>query len=276
MIDTIELFPDLSNELIRVLKNLDYEDWNKPSPIEGRTVKDLVSHIIDGSLRRLSLQRDNHSSKAVKVNMDSYAELVEYIQKLNRDWMDITDRLSPGILLDLLEYSESELYYFLKTLVPHEKAIFSVAWAGEDESENWFDIAREYTEKWHHQMQIRMSLDIPLLMDVKYSEPLYDTFLLGLPHFYREMIDFPDGELIKITISGNLNKEWILKKEASKWILDSNADIVSKNSIEISENLAWLIFTNTDRNKEAYKSKITLEGNKELAYKLLDFVAVMS
>jgi hypothetical protein len=30
-----------------------------------------------------------------------------------------------------------------------------VAWAGEAESKNWFHVARDYSEKWHHQQQIR-------------------------------------------------------------------------------------------------------------------------
>jgi len=276
MIETIELFPELTSELVKLLKSISDKEWNKSSPVKGRTVKDLVSHLVDSSLRRISLQRDGHSSLAVKENIETYTDLVDYIQKLNRDWMDITDRLSPRILIDLLEYAERELFEFFKTLDPNDKAIFSVAWAGEKESENWFDIAREYTEKWHHQMQIRMSLDKPLLMDLKYIEPLYDTFMLGLPHVYNEMTDYPDGEKIKVTITGNLNKSWNLSKKAGKWILDLSTDFVSHNVIEFPENLAWIIFTNTARNKEAYKSKISIHGDKVLAYKLLDFVTVMS
>lgn len=276
MIETLKLFPELTSELVELLKSISYKEWNKPSPIKERTVKDLVSHLIDSSLRRLSLQRDAHASIAVKANIETYTDLVDHIQKLNREWMDITDRLSPRILIDLLEYAEKELFDFFQTLAPNDKAIFSVAWAGEQESKNWFDIAREYTEKWHHQMQIRMSLDKPLLMDLKYIEPLYDTFMLGLPHFYSEMTDYPEGEKIKVTITGNLNKTWNLRRKAGKWMLDSNTDFVSHNVIEFPENLAWIIFTNTDRNKEAYKSKVSIQGDKDLAYKLLDFVAVMS
>jgi hypothetical protein len=66
----------------------------------------------------------------------------------------------------LLEYSDKQFFDFLKTLNPNDKAIFSVAWAGESESENWFDVAREYTEKWHHQMQIRLALNKPILMGI--------------------------------------------------------------------------------------------------------------
>ena len=275
MIKTLELFPELSTELVELLKSTSYKEWNKPSPVKGRTVKDLVSHLIDGSLRRLSLQRDTFSNPTVKENIETYTDLVNYIQKQNRVWMDVTARLSPRILIDLLEYADKELFDFFKTLDPNDKAIFSVAWAGEKESANWFDIAREYTEKWHHQMQIRMSLDKPLLMDLKYIEPLYDTFMLGLPHLYNKMTDYPNGEKIKVTITGNLNKTWNLRKE-ERWILDMDPDFVSHNVIEFPENLAWILFTNTDRNKEAYRSKILVKGDKTLGYKLLDFVAVMS
>ncbi len=276
MIHTIELFPELSNELISVLKGIPPDDWDKPSPIEGRTVKDLVSHLIDGSLRRLSLQRDQYSSNKRQVKSESYNDLVAYIQRLNKDWMDGTERLSPTILIDLLEYSENELYHFLKTLDPYGRAFFSVAWAGESESENWFDIAREYTEKWHHQMQIRMSVNIPLLMEQRYIEPLYDTFMLGLPHLYSDMTGYPVGEVIEITITGKLNKTWYLRRGTTHWELDWDTELATKNVIEFSEELAWLVFTNTHRNKEAYRSKIRVSGDEKLGFRLLDFVTVMS
>jgi hypothetical protein len=275
MIETIELFPELTDKLIGLLRNIKYDDWKKPSPIKGRTVQDLVAHLIDGSLRRLSLQRDGHSSDKIKVNLNSYTDLINYIQNLNTTWMDTTDRLSPRILIDLLKYSENELIDFLKTLNPMERAIFSVQWAGEEESENWFDIAREYTEKWHHQMQIRLALDRPLLMDKKYIEPLYDTFMLGLPHLYKEMTNYKIGETLKITVIGKLNKSWCLIKQSDKWVF--NELITNVNTqIDISEDDAWMIFTNTDRDKEKYKSRIKTRGDSKLGNRLIDFVTVLS
>lgn len=275
-IDTLNLFPELSSNLIQLLNEISMTDWCKPSPIIGRTIKDLVSHLIDGSLRRLSIQRDNYSSNSVKVDIKTYADLVEYIQNLNRNWMNTTERLSPKILIDLLNYSENQLYSFFKTLEPEGKAIFAVQWAGEEESKNWFDIAREYTEKWHHQMQIRMALNKPLLMDKKYTEPLYDTFMLGLPHLYRELRNYPLGETIKVTITGDLNKSWFLMKQTDKWILVDNIETKANTKIDFSEDHAWVIFTNTDREKEKYKSKLNIEGDTKFGYKLLEFVTVLS
>ncbi|MGD8780756.1 MAG: maleylpyruvate isomerase N-terminal domain-containing protein [Ignavibacteria bacterium] len=165
-IETLHLFPRLTEELLKLLQGLDTSDWLKPSPIKGRTVKDLVSHIIDGSLRKISMQRDNFVDNTNIPKINSYEDLVNHIQKLNRDWIEVSRRLSPALLINLLEYSDKQFFDFLKTLNPNGKAIFSVAWAGESESENWFDVAREYTEKWHHQMQIRLALNKPILMGI--------------------------------------------------------------------------------------------------------------
>ncbi len=53
-IETIDLFPELTRELITLLKELDISEREKVSPIKERTVKDLVSHLKDRSLRRLA------------------------------------------------------------------------------------------------------------------------------------------------------------------------------------------------------------------------------
>jgi hypothetical protein len=72
---------------------------------------------------------------------------------------DIAVHLLDGNLRTLwLEQSGKAYCDYLKSLDPFDKAVFSVAWAGEDESKNWFHIAREYTEKWHHQQQIRLAV----------------------------------------------------------------------------------------------------------------------
>ena len=52
MINTIDFFPELTEKLIDLLKNMKNEEWNKPPPIKGRTIHDLAAHLIDGSLRR--------------------------------------------------------------------------------------------------------------------------------------------------------------------------------------------------------------------------------
>ncbi len=275
-IETLHLFPLLTEELVLLLKDLPAPEWLKPSPIAGRTVKDLVSHLIDGSLRRLSVQRDHFYNQGQNTAIHTYGDLVDYIQSLNKEWIVASQRLSPAILIDLLEYSEVALYKFFKTLPPFEKAIYSVAWAGEDESGNWFDIAREYTEKWHHQMQIRMALNKPLLMDKRFIGPLYDTFMLGLPHLYNTLDYAAKNEAVRVTLTGNLNKSWLLSRHNGPWGQTENIGSKSLTTIKIPERIAWILFTNTDRNKAQYLSIIEINGNQILGNRILDFVTVMS
>ncbi|MDZ7721465.1 MAG: maleylpyruvate isomerase N-terminal domain-containing protein [candidate division KSB1 bacterium] len=275
-IETLHLFPKLTEELLKLLQGLEISDWLKPSPINGRTVKDLVSHIIDGSLRNLSIQRDNFVDDSNVPNINSYKDLVEHIQKLNKDWMIVSRRLSPTILIDLLEYSDKQFYDFLKSKNPNDKAIFAVAWAGETESENWFDIAREYTEKWHHQMQIRLALDKPILLDTEYSEPLYDTFMFALPYLYRDFTNYDNGTKIKTSLTGKLRKDWVIERQTDKWDFIDLGSSDIHTSVEIPDDIAWIIFTNTDRDKEKYKTKIKIIGDNSIGLKLLDLVTVMS
>jgi hypothetical protein len=274
-IETVHLFPKLTNELLNLLQDLDESDWLKATPIPGRTVKDLVSHMIDGALRKMSIHRDGFADQSNIPNIKSYQDLVDYIQKLNSDWMTITRRLSPAILLDLLEYAQNEFNSFIQTLDPDDQAIFPVNWAGETESKNWFDTAREFTEVWHHQMQIRLALDKPLLMDIQYLDPLYDTFMRGLPYLYKDFTNYEENYTIKVTITGTQDLSWRLKKQPESWILvEEQTDF--NTALELPGDIAWKIFTNTDREKEKFKSNLIIHGDQSIGMRILDFVTVMS
>jgi hypothetical protein len=69
-------------------------------------------------------------------NINTYHDLVSYLNRLNADWVKAMRRLSPVLLIDWLEKSGSEYTAFLQTLDPFEQSAFSVAWAGEEASLN--------------------------------------------------------------------------------------------------------------------------------------------
>src|SRR5436305_1150067 len=72
-----------------------------------------------------------------------------FLNRLNAEWTAAARRLSPPVLIHLLEWARRECVAFFRTLDPDGPAAFPVAWAGEEESKNFFDLAREYTERWH-------------------------------------------------------------------------------------------------------------------------------
>lgn len=269
MILVLDIFPELNKELISLIESLSREDWKKETCLENRNVKDLVSHILDTSLRRLAIQRDQYYLKSPDIK--SYDDLVNYIQGLNREWIDATKRLSPEILISLLKRSEVELVDFLNTLNPLGNALFPVSWAGENRSENWFDIARDYTEKWHHQMQIREATGITgRLYDIPFFKPVMDTFIKAIPFAYDRLDK--TNFMITVHIQGSCGGIYTFRKtDNTTTFIDENKD--SKNKVSIRQEEFWKLVTNSKP-----KSEIKLEcmGDNDITNHFLTVVAVMS
>ena len=55
------LFRELHGHLLDLLRSLSPEDWHRPTVCSAWCVKDIASHLLDGDLRRLSIQRDGYS-----------------------------------------------------------------------------------------------------------------------------------------------------------------------------------------------------------------------
>lgn len=271
VIEVLPLFPEMNKNLISLLKSLNEDEWAMPTVLQGRTVKDLASHILDTSLKRLSMCRDNYQSTTPSIK--TYDDLVNYIQALNKAWIDATKHLSPDIIISLLEFSEPQMYEYLKTLNPNDKAAFSVAWAGESESQNWFDIAREYTEKWHHQMQIRLAVNRPGINSRAFFYPAIDTFMRGLPHGYRNT-EAAFGCGIEIHITGEGGGFWFLEKTETHWQLIKQLKKEPETKIEMTDDIAWRLFMDSISRDIAVKSIVIL-GNRALGEVVLGTRTVM-
>src|ERR1700761_2843449 len=256
-IDTIALFPKLHGHLISLLRGLSVEDWQRPTICKGWSVKDITAHLADVDLRMITLYRDDYFPPNAPV-IDSYQSLVNYLNKLNNDWVNAARRLSPAILIDWLQETGPQVYNLFEKLPPFENAVFSVAWAGEETSPNWFHIARQYTEVWHHQQQIRLAVgDTVPLMTAELYYPLLDTFVRAMPHTYRNT-DAKEGALIKLTITGSGN--WYLYKTLNGWQLFTNAgDSLADTVITIDGQIAWRLFTKGILLEEALPY-ISIEG----------------
>jgi hypothetical protein len=150
--------------------------------------------------------------------------------------------------------------------------LFSVAWAGEQESANWFHWAREYTEKWHHQQQIRLAVGKEKeLYAREFYYPHLDTSMRALPHHYK---NFPGtkGELLSFEITGEAGGTWHLLHDGQQWLQVEDVP-VAENLITIDGEIAWRLFTKGIRREDA---RIKAQGNKEAGEHLLSMLAVMA
>lgn len=209
---TAPLFPELSRRFVTLLQDLAPADWERPVSPAWR-VRDVVAHLLDSSLRRLSAQRDGYQSRTVGPASLSYAALLDHLNALNADWVRATERLSPRALIDLIRWSDTQLAEFLASLDPDGIAIWPVAWAGETESRNWFDIAREYTEKWHHAQQVFDATGRPsTISDRALMHPCLDALMRALPHGLRNC-SAASGSTVRVVITGEAGGSWTAMRE---------------------------------------------------------------
>src|SRR5262249_14396033 len=128
----VDLFPEGTRRLVELLRSLSAEEWHLPTVSSRRKVKDIVSHLLDGSLRRLSLQRDGYSPPDGSGRCRQGESLVAFLARLNDEWEIGARRLSPQVLIALTEWADAGSAELFQSLDTHSTAIFPVAWAGEE------------------------------------------------------------------------------------------------------------------------------------------------
>lgn len=267
---TVELFPPLSRALSDLLRALEPDAWNRATACGTWSVKDVTAHLLGGNLGRLWAQRD----AGPRLPDPDYAALVALINRENDLWVRAARRISPDLLITFLELTDAQLYDYFKSLPPEAPARISVAWAGDAQSPNWFDIAREYTEKWHHQQHIREALGFPLQIEREWLLPVLDTFLRGLPHAYRDVIAAP-GTALRIHIQGAAGGTWTLAREDEGWQLYTGAGSNATCVVELDQDLAWRLFTR-GVSPEAAEERVRVRGDARLGAGLLNLVAIMA
>lgn len=264
------LFPILDQHLLELLNTLSIEDWERPTISPKWKVKDVAAHLLDGNLRALSMLRDEYFGEQPDLgNTDS--TITDFLNRLNADWVKAMKRISPSLLIALLASSGRAYCDYITSLDPFAKAQFSVAWAGETVSQNWFHIAREYTEKWHHQQQIRLAVgQEELLYQQELYWPCIDTFMRALPYHFRDQ-KAPVATLIAIEVE-DLGS-WFIQKEENGWTALVAPRNAPHSKVVLPREMAWKIFTK-GISAEAALRQSAIEG-AEYAKHIFSMITIM-
>jgi hypothetical protein len=183
--------------------------------------------------------------------------------------------MSPALLTDLLAHTGAAYAEQLQRLDPWEKALFAVAWAGEEVSFNWFHIAREYTEKFHHQLQLREAVgQTEVLMTPELFYPFINTLMRGLPYAYRNT-EAPAGTIVQVNITGEAGGSWHLIRNEGQWMLQEGVAGNAAAVVSISPDTAWKLFTKGLTAHEA-EQQTSITGDTALGKAALSMIAVMA
>jgi hypothetical protein len=240
-IEVRHLFPLVDRELILLLRQLSSSDWQLPTLAKKWCVKDVAAHLLDGNIRVIAAMHQHKSPTPPPFS--GYSGLVQYLNDFNAEWVLAMKRVSHEQLVDWLESTGLIYCEYMASQPLFEKAPYSVAWAGEAESLNWFHIAREYTEKMHHQLQVRhaLSCEEPLLT-ARFFHPFIATLMYGLPHALAKT-PAANGTIILVEISTEAGGKWYVENTNNQWHLIANPRVPPSASIVIPPAVAWKLFT---------------------------------
>src|SRR6266705_4720416 len=230
----------VDEKLIDLLSSLTSSEWDVQTIVPRWKVRDVAAHLLDTALRKLSMARDSCYVEGVDIR--SPQDLVTLVDRLNQQGVTVYRRISPSLLIDLMRVACEQSARFHEALDPFAPARFAVSWAGEETSLNWFDTARELTERWHHQQQIRLATNRPGIMTSELYYPVLDCFVRGLPHVFHRVSE-SDGTAVLIEVSGECGGKWCLLKTQDRWtFLDKLPSSVAAH-VTIPQSIAWRIFT---------------------------------
>ena len=274
-LDVRPLFRPLDRELVSVLARQPAASWDAATVAGAWTVRDVVAHLADTALRRVSAQRDGHIA-APELPLDGYATLVAHLNRLNAEWVSAAARLSPPVLLALFEWSSAMLADVVEATPLEETALFPVAWAGDGHSTMAYDLAREYTERWHHQAQVRDALDVPRPLGPRWFGPFLDAVRPAIPYGYDGVFASP-GTSVEIVVSGETHRQWRLWRDADGWTITDAApgDEGARTRVTLPGDVAWRLFFNALEHGDA-KRQAQVEGDPVLAEPLFRVRTVMA
>lgn len=257
-------------ELILLLRSLAAAEWDLQTVAPQWRVRDVAAHMLDTALRKLSMVRDGWFAERAEIS--SPEEVVAPVNRLNREGVLVYRRLSSSVLIELLQTACTQSAVFHESLDPFAPALFNVSWAGEAESLNWFDTARELTERWHHQQQIRLATGRPGILNRDFYYPVLDCFLRGLPHVFRS-IEAEQNSTLEIEIAGASGGYWYLIKQDAGWLFGPPSASPTAR-VRIPEEIAWRVFTKGIDRSEA-RERMDFEGDLHLAETVLRLTAIV-
>jgi uncharacterized protein (TIGR03083 family) len=277
-IDVRALFPAERRELLALLHELEAPDWQRATVCPGWTVHDITAHVVHDYIRRLSGAHDGDLWSGPAPG----EQLPAFIDRMNQEFVDVARRWSPAVLLDLLDHLGPQVDHMWAGQDPHAVAGLDVWWADPGvPAPVWLDVAREYSEFWVHQQQIRDAVQRPGADDAALMGPVIDAFLRGLPNTLAAHPAAP-GASVRVEVDGPAGGIWVATRDAARWRLDrrdDNADDSADDApadavVRMSPDTLWRLATRGLTPEQA-RERSTIGGDEALARAALDLLSII-
>lgn len=268
--DVRPLFPADRAALLDLLAGLTATDWRRPTVCPGWDVHDVAAHVLHDHLRRLSAGRDAHRTGWI----GDVDDLPALLARDNAGFVATARALSPRVLTELLADAGARLDAYWAAVDPAETGGVDVWWAAPGvPAPRWLDIAREYTEYWVHQRQIRDAVAAPAPDDAAGTRAVADTFLRALPHTLRTARP-SNGTAVRVRVPDPAGGEWTATRDADGWTLAAPPPSEPAAEITLDAGILWRLATR-GIGPDAAERAAHIRGDRTLARTALTLQAII-
>jgi hypothetical protein len=193
---------------------------------------------------------------------------------VNQEFVDAAQRWSPWVLIDLLVHLGPQLDEMWASL-DLGRTGEAVSWAAPRRpAPAWLDVAREYTEYWVHQQQVRDAVGRPGADDERLAPAVTDTFLRAVPHALRHVSPEP-GTCVQIGVTGPGSGDWTIMRRPGTWVVGrGSAAQPAAALVQISSGCLWRVATRGITVQDA-RAQATISGDQTLGSAVLNLVAII-
>lgn len=240
--DYTALFRIENDRLLKLLRSLSPADWRRPSPCPGWDVHGLATHLLGGSFSVISWLRDGFRGTPAPDGLDECG-FITWLDDLQATWVDAARRLSPELVIELLDWS---IDGFIQALDADDPTVIRahVSWASVEPVPAWLDHGRELTEKWIHRQQILQALDQPADLTPDLARPVLDALRWAYPHRLGRHVREP-GAYVDINIDDQqIGQRWRLVSNGASWAFNGAGPKFLLASMSLTADHAWRLLTN--------------------------------
>ena len=200
--------------------------------------------------------------------------LPDYLARTNDEFVKATRQMSPRMMRELLEQLGPELDALWATRDLEGPADLDVSWAATDIGcPAWLDIAREYTEFWVHQQQVRDAVAVLGADDSALMRPVLATFARALPYALRSE-ERPEGTVVKLEVTGPAGGRWFATMHEGRWGLTSAGEEPAAE-VCMDQDAFWRLAT-CGIDVEAARGRADLSGDPALGAAATTLLAVVA
>jgi uncharacterized protein (TIGR03083 family) len=270
--DARPLFRRVRGSLLGLLQSLGSGDWQASTVAEPWLVRDLVAHLVGDDLARISRSRDTH----VPGQPADGEPLALFLDRHNAEWVAATQRISPQVLTELLTWTSGQVFEFWSA---ENLEAFGepVSWVGSGPAPAWLDCARDFTEDWVHQQQIREAVCSPAGYDPATVGAVIDTFMHAVPRTldgHAPQMGADSAATISIVVSDETGPtEWTWVSDAGTWTSTSRT-LQPTATVACNTETWWRLCVRMITPDEA-RAQSQVTGDLELGNAALDTIAII-